>query len=52
LTLFPSRFFLVTIGGHTLPELKIVTSTRTEKAFETGKDDDTDLFSKKDTTSH
>lgn len=49
LTLFPSRIFLVTIGGHTLPELNIVTSTRTGKAFETGKDDDTDLFQKKDT---
>lgn len=49
LTLFPSRFFLVTIGGHVLPELNIVTSSRTENAFVTGKDDDTDLF-KKDST--
>jgi hypothetical protein len=48
LTLFPSRIFLVTIGGHVLPELKIVTSSRTGKAFETGKDDDTDLFQKKE----
>lgn len=46
LTLFPSRFFTVTLGGHTLPELKIVTSTRTDNAFETGKDDDVDLFKK------
>lgn len=55
LTLFPSRFFLVTIGGHILPELNIVTSSRTDNAFVTGKDDDTDLFKKKepaDTTKH
>ncbi len=51
LTLFPSRFFLVTIGGHILPELKIVTSTRTDNAFQTGKDDNVDLF-QKDTTRH
>lgn len=54
-TLFPSRFFVVTIGGHILPELNIVTSGKTEKAFVTGKDDDTDLFEKKDasdSTSH
>jgi len=47
LTIFPSRFFTVTIGGHILPDLKIVTSTRTGNAFETGKDDDIDLFDKK-----
>lgn len=53
LTLFPSRIFLVTIGGHILPELKIVTSSRTDKAFETGKDDDVDLFkSQSDTSKH
>jgi hypothetical protein len=52
LTIQPSKFFLVTIAGHILPELNIVTSSRTENAFVTGKDDDTDLFSKKDTTSH
>lgn len=51
LTLFPSRFFLVTIGGHVLPELNIVTSTRTENAFATGKDDDTDLFKKSESDS-
>lgn len=49
LTLFPSRFFLVSIGGHTLPELNIVTSTKTDDAFFTGKDDDTQLF-KSDST--
>lgn len=51
LTLFPSRFFLVTIAGHILPELNIVTSTRTDNAFTTGKDDDTKLF-KSDTVKH
>lgn len=51
LTLFPSRIFLVTIGGHQLPELKIVTSTRTDNAFQTGKDDDVNLF-KSDSTRH
>jgi hypothetical protein len=53
LTLFPSRIFLVTIGGHQLPELKIVTSTRTDNAFQTGKDDEVNLFkSESDSTSH
>lgn len=55
LTLFPSKLFLVTIGGHVLPELNIVTSSRTDNAFFTGKDDDTDLFKKKeesDTVKH
>lgn len=51
LTLFPSRFFVATIGGHVLPELNIVTSTRTDNAFVTGKDDDTKLF-KNDTVKH
>lgn len=51
LTLFPSRIFLVTIGGHILPELNIVTSSRTDNAFVTGKDDDTKLF-KSDTVKH
>jgi hypothetical protein len=51
LTLFPSRLFLVTIGGHVLPELNIVTSTRTDDAFFTGKDDDTKLF-KSDTVKY
>ncbi|NJO62634.1 MAG: hypothetical protein HC836_31715 [Richelia sp. RM2_1_2] len=48
LTLFPSRIFLVTFGGHVLPELQIVTSSRTDNAFQTGKDDDVELFQKKD----
>jgi hypothetical protein len=51
LTLFPSRFFVATIGGHVLPELNIVTSSRTDGAFVTGKDDDTKLF-KSDTVKH
>lgn len=51
LTLFPSRLFLVTIGGHTLPELNIVTSSRTGNAFLTGEDNEVDLF-EKDTTRH
>jgi hypothetical protein len=51
LTLFPSRLFLVTIGGHILPELNIVTSSRTDNVFVTGKDDDTKLF-KSDTVKH
>lgn len=41
LNTFPSNILLF---NKTLPELKIVTSTRTEKSFETGKDDDTGLF--------
>lgn len=51
LTLFPSRFFVATIGGHVLPELNIVTSSRTDNVFVTGKDDDTKLF-KSDTVKH
>lgn len=51
LTLFPSRFFVSTIGGHVLPELNIVTSSRTDAVFTTGKDDDTKLF-KSDTVKH
>lgn len=51
LTLFPSRIFVASIGGHILPELNIVTSTRTDGAFVTGKDDDTKLF-KSDTVKH
>jgi hypothetical protein len=49
LTLFPSRFFLVTIGNNELPELKIVTSTRTNNVFQSGNDDEVNLF-KSDTT--
>ena len=38
---FPGSFF---IGDHTHLEVKLVTSDRTEKAFETGKDNETNLF--------
>jgi len=41
---FPGSFFL---SGRPKIEIKIITSSRTDKTFETGKDDDTDLFSKK-----
>lgn len=44
--LFPSSLFLSIKGTKEL-ELKLVTSSRTEKAFETGKDDDVDLFNVK-----
>lgn len=37
---FPFSMF---VGGKEKIDIKIVTSTRTEKAFETGKDDDIDL---------
>lgn len=46
LTLQPSAFFCVTLGGKQPIEVTIVTSTRTEESFKTGKDDDTDLFKK------
>jgi hypothetical protein len=39
----PSSFF---VGGRGKIDVVIVTSTRTERSFETGKDDDTDLFSR------
>lgn len=42
-TLAPSRFF---VGGRPIPDLKLVTSTRTEKVFVDGKDDDVDVFNK------
>jgi len=35
------------VGGRGKIDVQIVTSTRAEAAFETGKDDDTDLFKKK-----
>jgi hypothetical protein len=41
--LFPGSLF---IGNREIPELKLVTSTKTENAFQTGKDDDSDPFSK------
>jgi len=40
---FPSS---IVVGGRPALEIKIVTSTKTEKAFGTGKDDDVDLFKK------
>lgn len=46
----PSSIFLSIKGVKEL-ELKIVTSTRTEKSFETGKDDDIGLFEKKQISS-
>jgi hypothetical protein len=42
---FPSMLF---VGGRDELKAKIVTSTRTEKTFEEGKDDDVGVFSKKE----
>ena len=44
LTQAPSRFF---VGGRPPIDIKIVTSTKTEKTFESGKEDDVDLSPKK-----
>lgn len=41
--LFPSRLF---VGDHAIPKLEIVTSTKTEDTFKSGKEDDVDLFKK------
>lgn len=38
---FPGNFLLF---NQVLPELKLITSSDTEKAFETGKDDDKEIF--------
>ena len=38
---FPSSLF---VGGRELPELITITSTKTEKTFESGKEDDVELF--------
>lgn len=43
-TKFPSRVF---VGGRPIPELKLVTSTKTEETFRTGKEDDVNVFDKK-----
>lgn len=43
--LFPSSVFL-TIKGVKELEMKLVTSSKTDKAFATGKDDDVELFEK------
>lgn len=40
-TTIPARWFL---GGKTIPEPRLVTSTRTGDAFRTGKDDDTSPY--------
>ena len=45
-TTAPGRFF---VGWRPEIEIAIVTSTRTEKTFQTGKDDDTNVFQKKAT---
>jgi hypothetical protein len=45
LRLFPSNMILAMLGRKSV-EIKIVTSGRTEKAFDTGKDDDTNVFVK------
>lgn len=42
----PSRFFVHTLGGADKIEVKIVTSTRTQESFNSGKDDDVDVFHK------
>jgi hypothetical protein len=43
---FPSNVILGMFGRKEI-DVKIVTSSKTEKAFETGKDDDTDVFKSK-----
>jgi hypothetical protein len=45
LRMFPSNLILSFLGRKEI-NITIVTSTRTEKAFETGKDDDLELFKK------
>jgi len=41
LTLFPSSLF---VGGRPKIDVQIITSSRTEETFKTGKDDDTTVF--------
>lgn len=43
LATFPSGFILRLFGREPI-EIKVVTSTKTERSFETGKDDDVELF--------
>lgn len=43
---FPNNIFAAVLNRHKI-DVVIVTSTRTENAFKTGKDDDTKLFSPK-----
>jgi hypothetical protein len=45
LTKFPGVVFATILGRHKI-DVVIVTSTRTENAFKSGKDDETDLFKK------
>jgi hypothetical protein len=45
-TVFPGNIVMSLLGRSKF-ELKIVTSTRTEEAFSVGKDDDTDIYGKK-----
>ena len=45
LRVFPSSMILGMLGRKEVP-IKVITSSRTEKAFADGKDDDTDVFSK------
>ena len=45
LRIFPSSFVLSILGRKEVP-ITIITSSRTDKAFATGKDDDTNVFSK------
>lgn len=42
---FPNNIFAAVLGRNKI-DVVIVTSSRTEKAFETGKDDDVNVFSK------
>ncbi len=46
LAVFPSNIFLGLFGMEKI-DPKVVTSSRTDNAFKTGKDDDVDLFKKK-----
>ena len=43
---FPSGFLLSSLFGREKIDVTIVTSIRTEEAFRSGKDDDTDVFQK------
>lgn len=44
LTLFPSSLF---VGSRPKIDVQIITSSRTDEAFKSGKDDDVDVFKKK-----
>lgn len=51
LVTFPKNFFL-SFFGFTKIDPKVITSSRTEKAFETGKDDDVSLTPKSNTSTN